>query len=112
MDISNVISQLVPLATTETDLVIVGPVDHVRIDEIVVCNRSAVAVSFRVSISIGGGATQTKDYIYFDLPLTGNNTFSNEMGSDGGGLTLNPKDVVRVYASTANLTFTVFGQIT
>ncbi len=112
-DISNVLAQLVPLATTETVLFQVALSTHARIDELVVCNRSASLVSFRMSISLGGNATQTKDYIYFDLPLIANNTFSNEMGNGGtSGLTLNQRDIVRVYASTADLTFTLFGAVT
>lgn len=112
-DISNVLAQLAPGATTETALYTVDSGSHARIDELVVCNRSAVAVSFRFAIVIGGAAppgpnaTQTKDYVYFDLPLLTNNTFSNEMG-----VTLNAFDEVRVYASTADLTFTLFGAVT
>ncbi len=112
-DISNVLAQLVPLATTETVLFQVALSTHARIDELVVCNRSAATQSFRISISLGGVATQTKDYIYFDLPITANNTFSNEMGTGGtSGLTLNQRDVIRVYASTADLTFMAFGAVT
>lgn len=105
--VSNVLVQLAPGATTETDLYKVISGDHARLDELVVCNRSAVQVSFRVSISVGGGATQTKDYIYYDLSLSMNDTFANEMK-----LTLNSGDVIRVYASSADLTFTLFGQVT
>lgn len=106
-DITNVLAQLVPAAAVETDILAVDSGSHARIDELVVCNRSAVLVSFRFSISVGGAATQTKDYIYFNLPLLANDTFSNEMG-----VTLNAMDVVRVYASTADLTFTLFGAVT
>lgn len=75
-----------------------------RIDEIIVCNRSASPSSFRVSISLLGAATATKDYLYFDLPILGNDTFACELG-----VWLDAADVIRVFASSANLTFTLIG---
>lgn len=103
-DLVNILAQLVPGAAVEAVLFTVPAKGKSRIQELIVCNRSATPATFRFSISQLGAPTATKDYIYFDLPIPGNDTFSNEMG-----LTLNATDTLRVFASTANLTFTLLG---
>jgi hypothetical protein len=60
--------------------------------------------TFRVSVAVGGGATANKDYIYYDLPIGANDTFIATVG-----LTLAATDVVRVYASNTNLSFSLYG---
>ena len=45
------------------------------------------------------------DSLYYDLPLAANDTFAATLG-----VTLGTTDKVRVYASTANLSFNLFGQ--
>lgn len=102
-----ILAQLVPGASAETVLLAVPSRLMARVDELVVCNRSVTAATFRVSISQLGAPTATKDYLYYDLPLSGNDTFACELG-----LTLNPTDTIRVFASTANLTFTLMGENT
>jgi len=106
-DLSNILAQLVPAAAVETDLFSVPEQGKAIIQELVVCNRAASPGSFRCSISPLGSATATKDYLYFDLPIGGNDTFGNEIG-----VTLNAFDMIRVYASTGNLTFTLLGSKT
>lgn len=69
-----------------------------------VCNRSAVPTSFRVSISFRGGPTAAADYLYYDLPIGGNDTFLVELDSR-----LEAADVIRVYATLATLSFTLYG---
>lgn len=99
-----VLGQAAPLATTETDLYTVTDGAECVCSSIVVCNRAVTSATFRVSISVGGGATQNKDYIYYDVTVSGNNTFIATVG-----LTLKSPDKVRVYASTANLSFSIYG---
>ncbi len=102
---TKVLGQSAPGATTETDLYTVPSATQAVCSSLVVTNRSAVAVTFRVSVSVAGGATANKDYLYYDLPLAANDTFAATLG-----ITLNATDKVRVYASTANLSFNLFGQ--
>ena len=101
------LGQSAPGATTEADLYTVPGVTSTIVSTISICNRSSVVATFRVSVSVGGGATATKDYIYFDVTLAGNDTFAATQG-----WTLATTDKVRVYASTANLSFNLFGQET
>lgn len=67
-----------------------------------VVNASATATSFRVSVAVGGAADNAKQYHAYDIPITGN-------GKDKVLVTLAIGDVVRVYATLATLTFTLYG---
>ena len=99
-----VLGQVAPSATTETDIYTVPSATAAVISSILICNRSAVAVTFRVSVSVGGGATANKDYIYYDITLAAYDTFAATLG-----ITLATTDKIRVYASTGNLSFSVYG---
>ena len=99
-----VLGQSAPAATTPDDMYTV-PASKAGIgSSIVVCNRGAENATYRVSISVGGGATADTDYIVYDADILANDTIAFVMG-----VTLATTDVVRVYASTANLTFSLFG---
>lgn len=99
-----VLAQLSPNATAETALYTVPINEHIIANEIIVCNRDAVASSFRISISLDGGVTDVSEYLYFDLPIQANDTFANDMK-----LTLGVGSVIRVYSGSGLLTFTLFG---
>jgi hypothetical protein len=99
-----VLGQSSPAATTETALYTVPAATSAVASSVIVCNRSAVLSTFRISIAIGGAATTNKDYIYYDLPIGANDTFIATIG-----VTLATTDVVRVYASNTNLSFSLYG---
>jgi hypothetical protein len=100
-----ILGQAAPNATTETDLYTVTNGATAIVSTITVCNRGATAATFRVSVSLDGAATANKDYIYYDVTLAANDTFAATLG-----ITLGDTDKIRVYASTANLSFNAFGQ--
>lgn len=104
--LNDILAQLAPAVTTETVLFTVPATRKGLIGEIIICNRQGSPASFRISISQLGAATTAKDYLYFDFPIVGNDTFSTDLG-----VTLNATDVMRVYAGSANLTFTLFGSL-
>lgn len=93
-----------PLATTETDLYVVPALTQTVSSSVVVANRGNTSTTFRVTITVGGGATTNVDYIYPDVSIPGNDTFIATVG-----VTLNVGDTVRVYAGNANLTFSMWG---
>jgi len=99
-----VLGQVATAATTETDLYVAPAATQTVVSTLVVANRSATDATFRISISVAGAATATKDYIAYDLTCSGNgfNAFTL-------GLTLGATDKIRVYASSANLSFNLFG---
>ena|SRR3990167_6949047 len=103
-DTAKVLGQSAPLATTETDLYTVPASTSVVAGSIVIANRAATSTTFRVSVSVVGGATANKDYLYYDISIPANDTFVATIG-----ITLATTDKVRVYAGSANLSFNLFG---
>ncbi len=99
-----VLGQSNPLAATLTDAYTVPAVTEAVVSTITVANRSAVATSFRVSIAPAGAADDDEQYIYYDIPIPANDTFAATLG-----LTLATTDVIRVYATLATLSFSIFG---
>ena len=99
-----VLGQLNPSAATLTDLYVVPGSTEAIVSTLTVVNRSSTATSFRVSVAIAGAANADKQYIYYDLPIGGNDSFAATLG-----LTLAATDKVRVYATLATLSFNLFG---
>lgn len=103
-DTLKVLAQAAPAATTETVLYTVPAGKSTTTSTLVICNRNAVSATFRVSVAVAGVATANNQYIYYDQILDGNSSFAVTIG-----MTLAASDVIRVYASTANLSFNLFG---
>jgi len=99
-----VLGQSAPAATTATDIYTVPAATETVVSTIVVANRAATDATFRISVSVNGAATATKDYIAYDLVIGGAGFISFTIGA-----TMDATDKIRVYASTADLSFTVFG---
>lgn len=93
-----------PSAVTLTDAYTVPSSTQTVISSITVSNRSATATSFRISLAINGAANSNEQYLYYDLPIAGNDTFAFTLG-----VTLDAADVIRVYATLATLSFNIFG---
>jgi hypothetical protein len=99
-----VLAQSAPSATTNTDVYTVGSGKSAVISTITVCNRSTAAVTYRIAIRVAGSTLANEDYIAYDATVAANDTISLTIG-----VTLAATDVVTVYASTANLSFNIFG---
>lgn len=103
--IYKILGQAAPAATTETDLYTVPAATSAIISSISIANRSSTAAAtFRISTSAAGAATATKDYLAYDITLAPNGIVVLTVG-----VTLATTDKVRVYASTANLSFNAYG---
>lgn len=100
-----VLGQIAASATTEADLYETPADTESVISSIFVCNRDVNETAFRVSISVGGGATANKDYIYYDVVIPGNDTFIAT-----AGVTMTAGDIMRIYAAGSALSFSLFGQ--
>lgn len=100
-----VLGQSAPVAATLTTLYTVPAATSSVGSSIVVCNRSAVATSFRVAVRPAGAAISNEHYIYYDVAINGNDTFIATIG-----ITLATTDVVSVYATLATLSFNLYGQ--
>lgn len=99
-----ILGQSAPAATTETALYTVPAATEAIVSSITVCNRSATAATFRIYVAANGAATANAQYLVYDASLSGNAATAFTLG-----ITLDASDVIRVYASTANLSFNAFG---
>jgi hypothetical protein len=99
-----VLGQVAPSATTETDLYTVPAATSSIVSTLIVSNRSATDATFRLSVSVAGAATSDKDYISYDVICPGNGVQSFTIG-----ITIGATDKIRVYAGSANLSFSAFG---
>lgn len=99
-----VLGQSKPSATTLTALYTVPALTQATASTITVCNQSSVATSFRISVAPAGAADTPSQYLYYDIPIAGNDTFAATLG-----ITLATTDVVRVYNTLATLSFSLFG---
>jgi len=98
-----ILGQVVPTLGAEAELY--AAVNPTVISTVVACNQGSGSTSFRLSVSQGGGATATKDYLYYDVPIPGNDTFAATFG-----ITLATGDKIRAYIpSGAVVAFAVFG---
>lgn len=98
-----VLAQLNPSATTLTLLFTVPAATSVVVSKLTVCNQG-IAGSFRVSVSVAGAADNAKQYIDYDVPIA-----VGESIDVAQGVTLSTTDLMRVYASHANMSFNLFG---
>lgn len=107
MAVANTVKQSKPSATTLTDLYTVPSSTSAVCSTITVCNQSATATSFRISVAPAGAADATSQYLYYDVAIPGNDTFATTIG-----VALATTDVIRVYNTLATLSFTAFIQET
>ena len=99
-----ILGQSAPAATTSTDLYTVAASTEVIVSSIVVCNRSTATVTYRISVSSDGVALANNQYLVYDGIINGSETIALTLG-----ITINATDKIRVYASTADLSFSAFG---
>jgi hypothetical protein len=99
-----VLAQSAPSATTDTDVYTVGSGKQAIVSSITVANRSATAKTYRIAIRPAGATLANEHYIAYDVTLLANDTTILTIG-----VTLTATDVVTVYASTADLSFNIFG---
>jgi hypothetical protein len=99
-----VLAQSAPSATTATDVYTVGSGKQAIISTITVANRSAIARSYRIAIRPAGATLANQHYVAYDVTLAPSDTTALTLG-----ITLTATDVITVYASTADLSFNVFG---
>ena len=100
---SGILGQSAPTAATWTDLY-TCPANTIASMRVIISNRSASATSFRVAVSPNGEAIADKHWIAPGKPIAGNDTGATIAFIISSG------DIVRVYATTADLSFTATGE--
>jgi hypothetical protein len=99
-----VLGQSAPAATTATTLYTVPAATAAVASTLVICNQGASSASFRVAVRPAGATLAATHYLVYDSSLTANDSAFLTLG-----ITLASTDVVTVYASSASLSFSLFG---
>jgi hypothetical protein len=99
-----VLGQVAPSATTNTTLDTVPSATQCVVSTIAVCNRAGTSATYRIAVRPAGATLADLHYIAYDATITANNSTFITVG-----ITLSATDVITVYASTANLSFSAFG---
>jgi len=102
--IYKVLGQSAPSATTATTLYTVPASTDAVVSTISVCNRAATSGTYRIAIRPAAASLANSHYIAYDSAITANNTTFITVG-----VTLDATDVITVYASSADMTFSAFG---
>lgn len=103
-DVIKVLGQADVSATTVTTLYTAPNLAQTTVSSLVICNRGGSGVTFRVSIHVAGASADDKQFIFFDEALAATTTRTVVIG-----ICLAQTDVVKVYASAANVSFNLFG---
>ncbi len=99
-----VLGQSNPAATTATTLYTVPASTQAVVSTIVIANLTATAATFRIAVRVAGATLANSQYVAYDITVGASDSTALTLG-----VTLNATDVLTVYGSTANLTFTAFG---
>lgn len=99
-----VLGQSAPAATTLTTLYTVPSSTEAVISTVVVCNRSATNRTFRLAVRPNGATVANEHYIAFDVTVGASDSTTLTLG-----ITMDAADVLSVYASTTDLSFSAFG---
>jgi hypothetical protein len=99
-----VLGQVNPSATTATTLYTVPSATDTIASTLTVANLGAAAATFRLAVRPAGATLENKHYIAYDVTIAALDTLTLTLG-----ITLDTTDVVTVYASTATMSFNLYG---
>lgn len=99
-----VLGQVNPSATTPTTLYTVPSATSTVVSTITICNQASTNATFRVAIRPAGASLTAAHYLNYDSTVLANDTTALTLG-----VTLAATDVITVYASSATVSFSVFG---
>lgn len=97
-----VLGQSSPTSTTNTDVYTAAA--QAIVSTINVCNRAGASGTYRVAIRPAGATLANQHYLVFDATIAANATTALTLG-----ISMAATDVLTVYASTANFSFSAFG---
>lgn len=93
-------------ATTLTDVYTVPSGKSASLSKVVLCNRTGVPISVRLSVAVAGAANANKQYIEYDTALDARQSLVNT------GIVITATDVLRAYASATGCSVNVIGSET
>lgn len=99
-----VLGQSAPSATTPTDVYTVPSATQAVLSTINICNRGSSAGSFRIAVRPAGASLTNQHYLAYGVPIAAVDSIALTFG-----VSLAATDVITVYASSADMSFSVFG---
>lgn len=100
-----VLAQINPSATTETTLYTAPSLTSTVVSTIMICNQASTAATYRIAVRpAADGSTAAKHWIVYGATVAASDATALTLG-----VTLAAGDVIRVYASSATLSFSAFG---
>lgn len=103
-DVFKVLGQSAPGAATDTDLYTVPNATFTTVSTLTVCERGGASGTFRIAVRPKGAAISNEHYIYYDTAIAANVTTNITIG-----MTLASGTIITVQASTADMSFNLFG---
>lgn len=100
-----VLAQNNPSATTETTLYTVPTGTSAVISTVAICNQAGSSGTYRIAVRpAADSSTAAKHWIVYGATVAASDSIMLTLG-----ITLAAGDVIRVYASSANMSFSAFG---
>jgi len=99
-----VLGQVLPEEEIETTLYQVPLEKESVVSTIIICNISSETESYRISVTPTGDSQGDKNYIAYDVAISGNDSTALTLG-----ITLDSQDIISVYSSNNTLSFSAFG---
>jgi hypothetical protein len=98
------LGQSAPSATTATALYTVPSATETVVSTLSICNRGTASGTFRLSVRPDGASLANQHYLVYDASVAAKDTLFLTVGA-----TIDATDVLEVYASTADFSFSAFG---
>lgn len=99
-----VLGQVNPSATTATTAYTVPSATQTIVSSISVCNQAATDAVYRIAVRPNGATLAAEHYIVYGATVPASDSTFFTLG-----LTLDAADVITVYASSATLSFNIYG---
>jgi hypothetical protein len=102
--IYKVLGQVNPSATTATTLYTVPASTDAVVSTLSICNQAGSSGTYRIAVRPAGAALEAKHYLVYGATVAASDSVLLTLG-----ITLDTTDVLTVYASSANMSFSAFG---
>jgi hypothetical protein len=99
-----VLGQSAPSATTLTTLYTVPAATSAVISTIAIANRAGTSGTYRIAVRPAGASVANQHYIVYGATVAASDSILLTLG-----VTLATTDIISVYASSADMSFTAFG---
>ena len=99
-----VLGQVNPSATTATTLYTVPSATSAVVSTISICNQAGTSGTYRIAVRPAGETLAAKHYLVYGATVAASDSVLLTLG-----VTLATTDVLTIYGSSANMSFSAFG---